>query len=170
MDDGLYVRSSAQEKEATRTRLFFFSSRRRHPRFDCDWSSDVCSSDLLACTEALGLRTEMLPLAERGTVEEYLKIIDTEVQRCRRIVDGLLDFSRPKGGLMRRVDVNEVVEQTLFLLKHHARFKRLGVVRELAPGLPQVLADSERLIQSFMALMLNAMDAMDSRGDRKSVV
>src|SRR2546430_17175003 len=32
-------------------RLFFFSSRRRHTRFDCDWSSDVCSSDLdiLAC-------------------------------------------------------------------------------------------------------------------------
>src|SRR2546430_4193722 len=25
--------------------LFFFSSRRRHTRFDCDWSSDVCSSD-----------------------------------------------------------------------------------------------------------------------------
>src|SRR2546430_11806743 len=27
---------------------FFFSSRRRHTRFDCDWSSDVCSSDLSA--------------------------------------------------------------------------------------------------------------------------
>src|SRR2546430_16517495 len=27
--------------------LFFFSSRRRHTRFDCDWSSDVCSSDLM---------------------------------------------------------------------------------------------------------------------------
>src|SRR2546430_8626054 len=26
--------------------FFFFSSRRRHPIFDCDWSSDVCSSDL----------------------------------------------------------------------------------------------------------------------------
>src|SRR2546427_4999062 len=37
--------------------FFFFSSRRRHTRFDCDWSSDVCSSDLkrplvtLACNE-----------------------------------------------------------------------------------------------------------------------
>src|SRR2546430_5612079 len=28
--------------------FFFFSSRRRHTRFDCDWSSDVCSSDLAA--------------------------------------------------------------------------------------------------------------------------
>src|SRR5256886_11699639 len=31
--------------------FFFFSSRRRHTRFDCDWSSDVCSSDLLLFTE-----------------------------------------------------------------------------------------------------------------------
>src|SRR5260370_4497643 len=30
-----------------RSLLFFFSSRRRHTRFKCDWSSDVCSSDLL---------------------------------------------------------------------------------------------------------------------------
>src|SRR5688572_32593853 len=29
--------------------MFFFSSRRRHTRFDCDWSSDVCSSDLCVC-------------------------------------------------------------------------------------------------------------------------
>src|SRR5205085_6276085 len=28
--------------------LFFFSSRRRHTSFDCDWSSDVCSSDLVS--------------------------------------------------------------------------------------------------------------------------
>src|SRR3989475_7645251 len=32
--------------------FFFFSSRRRHTRFDCDWSSDVCSSDLPRCSRA----------------------------------------------------------------------------------------------------------------------
>src|SRR2546430_7407088 len=36
--------------------LFFFSSRRRHTRFDCDWSSDVCSSDLETDGEILGLQ------------------------------------------------------------------------------------------------------------------
>src|SRR5688572_31084017 len=43
--------------------LVFFSSRRRHTRFDCDWSSDVCSSDL----EMFGLspmpeRTDLKPV------------------------------------------------------------------------------------------------------------
>src|SRR5256886_7340055 len=33
--------------------FFFFSSRRRHTRFDCDWSSDVCSSDLEKSREKL---------------------------------------------------------------------------------------------------------------------
>src|SRR3989475_1094495 len=50
--------------------FFFFSSRRRHTRFDCDWSSDVCSSDLIEESEALDLSnatathaylSEMLP-------------------------------------------------------------------------------------------------------------
>jgi two-component system NtrC family sensor kinase len=119
---------------------------------------------ILACAEALSHRTSDLSPTERQSADEYLRIIDAEVQRCRRIVDGLLDFSRAKPGTKRPVDVNAVVEQTLFLLKYHARFKRLTVVRELTPELPRVNADPERLIQSFMALMLNAMDAMNSRG------
>src|SRR2546430_7374208 len=36
-----------KDKQHRRLDVFFFSSRRRHTRFDCDWSSDVCSSDLL---------------------------------------------------------------------------------------------------------------------------
>src|SRR6266567_5265621 len=36
--------------------FFFFSSRRRHTRFDCDWSSDVCSSDLAVLYDAVTQR------------------------------------------------------------------------------------------------------------------
>src|SRR2546427_4121958 len=43
---------------------FFFSSRRRHTRFDCDWSSDVCSSDLGA---DLRERLALGPLAHHVT-------------------------------------------------------------------------------------------------------
>src|SRR5260370_18483496 len=34
--------------------FFFFSSRRRHTRFKCDWSSDVCSSDLVCSPQTVG--------------------------------------------------------------------------------------------------------------------
>src|SRR2546430_5438885 len=39
-------------KYGTSCCCFFFSSRRRHTRFDCDWSSDVCSSDLTGSLQA----------------------------------------------------------------------------------------------------------------------
>src|SRR6266581_6630367 len=119
---------------------------------------------ILACSEALGLRLADLPPGERHAQEEYIKIIDTEVQRCRRIVDGLLDFSRPKTGHKRPVDINAVMEQTLFLLKHHERFKWLTIERQFSAALGAPSADPERLIQCFMALMLNALDAMNARG------
>src|SRR2546430_2169416 len=51
----LYVRVTSS---STYFCLFFFSSRRRHTRFDCDWSSDVCSSDL----EGLRLDEALHPL------------------------------------------------------------------------------------------------------------
>src|SRR2546430_10567327 len=40
-------RPAASRHNVVHKCIFFFSSRRRHTRFDCDWSSDVCSSDLM---------------------------------------------------------------------------------------------------------------------------
>src|SRR2546427_4410815 len=45
--------------------FFFFSSRRRHTRFDCDWSSDVCSSDLPRPRCAAPLLAPRAPRAPR---------------------------------------------------------------------------------------------------------
>src|SRR5579859_1331477 len=41
--------------------FFFFSSRRRHTRFDCDWSSDVCSSDLIRRRATTVRRASSIP-------------------------------------------------------------------------------------------------------------
>jgi len=97
-------------------------------------------------------------------VNEYLDIIDREVERCSRIVDGLLDFSRPKGRSKIALSVPALVDETLFLLKHHQRFKRMTVEQDLAPELPPILGNKEQLIQALMALLLNAVDAMDQAG------
>jgi two-component system NtrC family sensor kinase len=97
-------------------------------------------------------------------VEEYLAIIEKEVDRCTRIVDGLLDFSRPKGKSKGPVKLDALVEQTLFLLKHHQRFRRLTVQRDLDPAVPPALGNAEQLIQALMALLLNAVDAMEQGG------
>lgn len=116
------------------------------------------------CVAAIGGRLAELSGTEKAAVEEYLELIDKEVDRCTRIVDGLLDFSRPKGKTKGRVVLNALVDETLFLLKHHQRFKRLTVARELDLSLPAAMGNAEQLTQVLMALMLNAVDAMDDRG------
>jgi PAS domain S-box-containing protein len=116
------------------------------------------------CVAAIGGRLGELTGPDKAAVEEYLELIDKEVDRCTRIVDGLLDFSRPKGKAKGRVVLNALVDETLFLLKHHQRFKRLTVARELDMTLPASTGNAEQLTQVLMALMLNAVDAMDDRG------
>src|SRR2546430_7959344 len=51
----------------SRVEFFFFSSRRRHTRFDCDWSSDVCSSDLFGVAWDAGATADRLIAAGRLT-------------------------------------------------------------------------------------------------------
>jgi two-component system NtrC family sensor kinase len=117
-----------------------------------------------ACVDAVSGYADQVPADVRAKVDEYLRIMDSEVERCKRIVNSLLDLSRPRGSPKRTQSVNEIVEETLLLLKHHDRFKALTITRKLADGLPPVLAAKDQLIQLFMALMLNAADAMEARG------
>src|SRR5256886_5862119 len=71
--------------------FFFFSSRRRHTRFDCDWSSDVCSSDL-------GLRLQLAPA--RG--EQIVLALQDEEDRARARAElPLLALVLPLGGRAR---------------------------------------------------------------------
>src|SRR2546430_11321528 len=64
-------------------RCFFFSSRRRHTRFDCDWSSDVCSSDL-APPQAKG---QLQPGVDGYTLTGDGNIIHVRATLTYRITD-----------------------------------------------------------------------------------
>ncbi len=112
-----------------------------------------------ACAESLTL--------ELGELE-YLKFIDAEVERCKRIIDGLLDFSRKRSVSKEPVEINATVERTLFLLSHHARFKRVAVTKALGPQ-STVSASADQLIQILMALLLNAADATEQKGQQASI-
>src|SRR2546430_12150638 len=57
--------------------FFFFSSRRRHTRFDCDWSSDVCSSDLsLAVTDAMEVDVDCISDGETTVIGAIMEHIE----------------------------------------------------------------------------------------------
>ncbi len=115
-----------------------------------------------ACVAAI---TSRLGDTAEPVVREYLDIIESEVLRCTGIVDGLLDFSRSgRSGTTELADINALLDRTLYLLKHHQRFRRLKVVREFGTALPKVRGNGERLIQAVMVILLNAADATGGRG------
>src|SRR5688572_11306627 len=81
--------------------FFFFSSRRRHTRFDCDWSSDVCSSDLAVCF-CLGI-TAVDPvklglLFERFLSEDRKEAPDIDVDFAHEEREHVLQYVYEKYG------------------------------------------------------------------------
>src|SRR2546430_5642782 len=59
--------------------FFFFSSRRRHTRFDCDWSSDVCSSDLDMEVVAVNDLFDNAHLAYLLKYDTVMRVFDRQV-------------------------------------------------------------------------------------------
>lgn len=120
-----------------------------------------------ACAESLelGIDEGTLHLPKNGPeLKDALSLIQQEVHRCKGIIDGLLDFSRPKSTAKANVDLNVVIEKTLRLVKHHPRFRRVTVGVEPETSIHPVLANEEQMIQVFMSLLLNALDAMEDSG------
>ena len=75
-----------------------------------------------------------------------------------------MDFSNPKAQAKTSASINPIVDDALFLIKHHDRFRRIHLVKRLAESLPEISVNSKQLIQVFLALMINAIDAMEEQG------
>jgi len=60
------------------------------------------------------------------------------------------------------VDVNEVIDEIIVLLRSQATRARISVIKELAADIPQVLGDRVQLQQVMMNLMMNGIDAMSN--------
>ncbi|MDQ6612840.1 MAG: ATP-binding protein [Gemmatimonadota bacterium] len=118
---------------------------------------------IAACAESLALIPRLVtetPVAAGSPPGELLRILDLEVHRCKRIVNALLDFARPKPAQRQPLDLNTTVQHALFLLQHYTEYKRVKVVTELANVTPiMVLADTEQMVQVTLALAINALDA-----------
>src|SRR6267143_5126957 len=78
--------------------FFFFSSRRRHTRWNCDWSSDVCSSDLFELQHRLGRKKVTAELRKEVPVVLVIfdllyldgrSLLDEPLETRRRLLEGL---------------------------------------------------------------------------------
>ena len=120
---------------------------------------------IAACSEALTARVEDLQDAEmHQDFGEYLQIIRDEAFRCKTITNSLLEFSHQRQAEKLAGDINQIIEQTLQLIKHHPKLGKLRVIKELDPSLAPVYVNEGQMKQIFIALMSNSFDAMETDG------
>ena len=93
-----------------------------------------------------------------------LQIINQEAYRCKKIVEDLLDYAKPRAAEMVPVAIEAVVDRTLELVENHLYKQKVQLVKEVASNLPRVYADSQQLAQVLLNLYLNAIDAMPNGG------
>src|SRR5467141_785135 len=112
-------------------------------------------------TAILGV-TELLRERE-GTddpTKRQLELTHRQARRAARIVQNLLEFSRPASPHKKSLDVNSLVERTLQLHEHSLRRNNIEVEFRPEPGLPSVVGDANQLIQVFLNLVTNAEQAI----------
>lgn len=96
--------------------------------------------------------------------EDVQTVIDATT-RCKKIVRGLLDFSRQGEPEKKLSDLNEVLREALNLIQNQARISRVGITEEMDPTLPQLVVDANQIQEVTVNLLFNAMDAMPDGGN-----
>ncbi len=102
------------------------------------------------------------------TLAEDLEVLRQEQRRCADIVQGLLDFGRPKPPRLTRMAFEPLVDESLRLLARRARSNGVSLEFEPSVGAAQVEGDPGQLQQVLVNLILNAVQATP-RGGRVEV-
>ena len=98
---------------------------------------------------------------EVDELQQYLKIIDENTDRCKKITRNLLNFSRKSEWSIQDVDVNEVVHSSIELVGHALKKKQVQLETNLTPDLPFIKGDALNLMQVCVNIMNNGIDAME---------
>ena len=94
------------------------------------------------------------------STKRQLELTHRQARRAARIVQNLLEFSRPASPQKKPVDLNNLLERTLQLHEHSLRRNNIEVDFHLQPDLPGVIGDANQLIQVFLNLITNAEQAI----------
>jgi len=110
----------------------------------------------------VGIAKMLMP--EDDSNRENLKIVDQEINRTAGIVRRLLKFAKPSTEDIQSVQINQLLEELLALLRGQLFRNKIEVSVELADNLPEVSTSTDQMRQVFLNLIKNAEDAMSDGG------
>ncbi len=106
-------------------------------------------------------------LAQSKNLQEFadaVQKIELHVGRAKKVIHRLLGFARRMEPLIEKVDVNQVLEESVDSLENEARYRNIEIVKDLTPDLLHISSDSSQLHQVFLNILNNAIDAIDKDG------
>ena len=107
------------------------------------------------------LRSEIQP---GGETEMLLDMITRNSSRINELINDLLNSTKAAPLHFNRVNINDVLDQSLGFAQDRIDLKKIKVIKNYAGHLPQVLADIEKLNIAFLNIIVNAVEAIESDG------
>ncbi len=98
------------------------------------------------------------------SLTEYLDVIVKEADRLNSVLEGILDFTRIKPRAMKASNIHSVLDRVLLLNEENARQRGIVLARLYDPSLPDVYGNEDQLIQVFLNIIKNAIEAMPKGG------
>lgn len=96
--------------------------------------------------------------------QEYLSVVLKEIDSINKVIQQLLEFSRPRHSQWQQVSLNALVEETLVLVQTAGVQARVDFISELDNELNPINADRELLKQVLLNILINAVQAISARG------
>ena len=119
------------------------------------------------CSEALERRlSQILPTASSADakgVEQYLRMIQEEAFRCKRITEKLLDFSRCGEINRERTDIVGLVQDVVEMVQHMGKYRGKQIIFQPREAV-LAFADAQEIKQVVLNLVVNALDCMEVGG------
>lgn len=97
--------------------------------------------------------------------QEYLSVVLNEIDSINKVIQQLLDFSRPRQSQWQQVRLNALIEETLILVQTAGIQARIGFTTKLDASLTAIVADRELLKQVILNILINAVQAISARGE-----
>jgi signal transduction histidine kinase len=110
--------------------------------------------------------TQLLLRNEKNETGRYndLKTIEKHVKNCKSIVEDLLNFARSSKPEIKTTRINDVADDVLNFILHHAKQDRIDIIRNYDENVPPMLLDEKKIRQVLINLLMNAGHAVGKKG------
>jgi|GEM_PF-330974 len=102
-------------------------------------------------------------------VREKLDLVREQINRIAKIIRQLVDFSRPTNYEIKSTDVNALLKEAVNIVRYGKKANHVEFILDLAEDLPLAEVVQDQLIQVFINILINAVDALEGKAGKVRV-